>query len=129
MKKRIFALVCGLAVAITCVLLVGCGGSDSGGNKDLSGSKYVGTWSGQKASFQDTEVTVEEVLHGPFIVVLNGDGTADVTMGEEANMTATWSETDKGVKVKGDSINLEFEDKDGILDTSVIGMHFYLEKQ
>ena len=64
MKKRIFALVCGLAVAITCVLLVGCGGSDSGGNKDLSGSKYVGTWSGQKASFQDTEVTVEEVLHG-----------------------------------------------------------------
>lgn len=127
MKKRVFALVCGLAVAVACVLLVGCGGN--GNTTDLSESKYVGTWSGQKATFQDTEVTVEEVLHGPFDMVLNADGTATVTMGEEESMTATWSETGSGIKIKGDDINLEFKDKDGVLETSVIGMHFYLEKQ
>ena len=131
MRRKITAIVCSFAVLVACVLLVGCGGGngDSGVGTVSSDSKYIGTWEGVKASFADEETTVEEVIKGPFIMELKADGTADVTMGQEEKMTANWGETKEGIKVKGDDINLDFEDKDGVLETSVIGMHFYLEKK
>lgn len=111
------------------MLLTGCGDSgNASSGADLSSSKYVGTWKGQKATFRDTEVTVEEVINGEFVMVLNADGTADVTMADE-KMAPSWKETNKGISVKGDDLNLEFEDVNGVLETDVIGVHFYLEKQ
>ncbi len=75
----------------------------------------------------DTETTVEEVLGGEFVMELNGDGTANVTMASD-EMTVKWKETGDGIKFSGD-LKLSFQDQDGIHDTSVIGVHFYLEKQ
>ncbi|MBP3892735.1 MAG: hypothetical protein J6D34_01690 [Atopobiaceae bacterium] len=127
MKKKVLALVCSLAMVFACVLLVGCGGS-SGGNADVSNSKYVGTWVGKSASFMGEEADMAEVSEGGFTLVLNADGTASFSSGEDESV-GNWSETGKGVKVKGDDINFEFKDKDGDLEASVIGLHLLFEKQ
>ena len=125
--KKLFALVCTFALALACITLTGCG--DKGGS-DLTNSKYVGTWEATKATVADEETTVEEVLDGPFILELKGDGSCDATMGED-KIEATWSETGDGIKTKGtsDKLDLKFKDNDGTLETSVVGMHFYLEKK
>ena len=119
--KRKTAILMAAILAMSCFVLTACG------QKDLSNSKYLGNWKAVRASFNDTEATVEEVLGGEFVMELKGDGTANVTMaGEE--MKAEWKETGDGIKFSGD-LKLSFKDQDGVLDTSVIGVHFYLEKQ
>lgn len=124
MRKRILALGCTLVLAL-CVLLVGC---SSDKNTDLSQSEYLGTWSADTVVVIDEEVTVQEVLGGDFILILNADGTADLTMGEE-HVLCNWNETSKGVKVKGDDVNIEFVSKDGGLEVDIIGVKFHLERQ
>ena len=42
--KKLLALLCCAAVAVSCMLLASCGGS---GSADLSDSEYVGTWVAQ----------------------------------------------------------------------------------
>lgn len=128
MKKKFLALVCSLAMVFACVLLVGCGGNSGGGNADLSDSKYVGTWVGKSASFMGEESPMEEVSEEGYVLLLNADGTATFTSGDD-EAVANWSETGKGIKLKGDDLNIEFKDKDGGLEAKIIGVQLYFEKQ
>ena len=130
MKTRVIAIMCCVALALSCVAIAGCGGNGGSSEAaDLSNSAYVGTWKATKATFQGEEVAIEEVLtDGDFILVLKEDGSVDVNaVGEES--TAVWSETSDGIKVKGDEINTTFKDADGMLETDIIGMHLFFEKQ
>lgn len=129
MKKRLIAIMCCVALALSCVAIAGCGGSGGGSDVDLSDSAYVGTWKATKATFQGEEVAAEEVFtSGDLILLLNADGTAELSEGTDKS-TGNWSEADGGVKVKGDDINMTFKDTDGVLEGEVIGMHIFFEKQ
>ena len=68
-------------------------------------------------------VDINEVLEGEqFIIDLHDDGTATVSEGTADESEATWTETDKGVKVEGDDINMEFADNDGKLSCKILGV-------
>ena len=90
---------------------------------------YVGTWKAVKVVFRGEESPAEEVFeNGDFILVLNADGTAEVSA-EGEKSTANWSETQNGIKLKGDEINVEATNADGLLEMEVIGVHMFFEKQ
>ncbi|MCF2554586.1 hypothetical protein [Faecalicatena contorta] len=91
MKKKVsIFLVCMMAAMF---LLTACG-------KDMSDSKYVGTWVGTTAEYEGMELSVEE-LFGEFSITLEADGTAKGTMdGEEES--GKWEETDNGVSLDGE---------------------------
>ena len=130
MKKALMVLFC-MIFAMSFLTLTGCGGSsDSGGSGSgetlAEDSAYIGTWRVVSASFQDEDVTAEDVPQ--FTLELRDDGTATLTDGEEAS-DGNWTEIKGGVKVKGDDIDMEFKDKDGSLECSVLGVHMFLEKQ
>ena len=59
---------------------------------------------------------------------MRDDGTAALTDGEDTS-EGTWKETGSGIKLEGDDMDMEFEDKDGTLECSVLGVHMFLEKQ
>lgn len=129
MKKKFFALVCSLAMVFACVLLVGCGGNSTpSSNADLSGSKYVGTWVGKSATFMGEEADMGDVSEDELILTLNADGTASFTSGKDESV-GNWDETGKGVKLSGKGMNMEFKDKDNGIETSVLGVDVYFEKQ
>lgn len=125
MKKRSIAILCSLVIALSCVLLAGCGG---GGNADVSESKYVGTWKAVSLSAFGEEDNADEVFDAELILVLNADGTAEFTSdGETA--TATWSETSDGFKIKGDDVNLKFKEVEGGVEASILGVGILFEQQ
>ena len=114
--KKIISLLCAAAVLLT--LLTACGGS-----KDLSQSKYLGTWKAVTVGFKD-EV---EDFDDEFLVTLNPDGSASVVSeGETSN--CTWSETGSGFKLKGDTKLTFKDDGDGVAYT-LMGAKIHFEKQ
>lgn len=119
MKKSIPLLLC-ILPAFSCVLLPGC---RSGGKKDLSGSKYVGTWKAINLTLKD-EVGEFDTDH---FLTLNADGTAKFTSGEEVT-NCTWEETNGGFKLKGDAKMSFTDDGDGI-KCSLLGVELHFEKQ
>ena len=107
--KKLLALLCCVAVAVSCMLLTSCGGS---GSADLSDSEYVGTWVAQTIdAFGDEETTedVGEVFEGGMTLVVNGDGTLVADFGDDEPINATWEETSDGFKTKGD-MKMTFKD-------------------
>ena len=123
MRKTI-AVLCSLVLAVTCVLLVGCGG----GNADVSESKYIGTWKATSLTVASESMDMDEILGGEWTIELRGDGTAVVITPDET-LEATWSETSNGVKVKGDDINLSLKETDENLVGEVIGVGIIFERQ
>ena len=130
MKTRVIAIMCCVALALSCVAIAGCGGnSGSSDTADLSNSAYVGTWKVTKAIYNGEEVPASEVFkNGDVTMTLNADGTLEF-VGEGETSTATWTEAkDGGIETKGD-VNMKFKDTDGMLEGEVIGMHLFFEKQ
>ena len=131
MKKTLIVLFC-MIFAMSFLTLTGCGGSSGGGDSDegeaaAADSAYVGSWTVVSATFQDEEVTGEDLP--VFTLEVRDDGTAALT-DEEGNVSeGNWKEIDGGIKVKGDDINMKFMDKDGGLEFKILGMHILLEKQ
>ena len=119
MKKRA-ALILGILLVLSCVILSAC---SSGGKKDLSGSKYVGTW---KAVNMTLMGEVGE-FDSEILLTLNGDGTATLTSGDEVSK-CTWEETGDGFKLKGDAKMTFKDDGDGI-KSSIFGAEMHFEKQ
>ena len=116
MKKRMIAIL--LLTVLTCTALLACGGK-----KDLSQSKYLGTWKvASMTLLGESEAPDEEI-----ILVLNPDGTATLATGGEVS-NCTWDETNSGIKLKGDA-KLTFTEKDGGLTAKVIGVEMLFEKQ
>lgn len=131
--KKAFAILFVMLLTISCVF---CGCSkkkDDNNNNNAAGteqsaSQYIGTWKATKAEFKGEEVDISEVVETDFIVVLKEDGTADVSS-DDGESTAKWSETSKGLKVKGDNINLDLSPKDDMLVMELFGFYLYFEKQ
>ena len=115
MKKAI-SILC--VIAILCTLLAACGG-----NKDLSQSKYLGTWKATTIGVKDSVDPFEDV----FIVTLNADGTATV-IADDATTNCTWTETSKGFKLQGDS-KISFKDDGDGVAYSLLGAKIHLDRQ
>ena len=126
--KRLNSIICYLALAVACVLLMGCG-SKASKPQDMSGSAYVGTYKAMRAEFLGQEASIEEVLEGKELILqLNADGTGTLTTGEDVS-TGTWSEVSGGIKLQGDGFNMKIDDKGDFLETTVLGVTIQLEKQ
>ncbi len=126
--KKMLAILCCAAIAVSCMLLAGCGGS---GTADLSDSEYVGTWVAQTIDAFGKEETTEDVneaIEGGMSMTLNDDGTLVADFGEGEPINATWTETSDGFKTKGD-IKLTFKAEDGGVTTNIVGANIHFVKQ
>ena len=117
MKKSIAIVLC-LVIVFSCLSLTACGGK-----KDLSDSKYVGTWKATYLSLKDETGELEEDTY----LILNPDGTAEFVSDDEVS-TCNWQETKNGFKLTGDT-KLKFtDDGDGIV-TTILGVGLHFERQ
>lgn len=120
MKKSAALPLC-LLLAVSCLILTACGGAS--GNKDLSGSKYVGTWKAASLTMKDEAGEFEQDTY----LVLNADGTAQFTSEEEVT-DCTWKETNDGFKLEGGAKMTFKDDGDGIV-SKVFGVSLHFERQ
>ena len=129
--KKLFMILCVMVMSLAFVSLTGCGGSDSGdaGEAPAADSPYIGSWIATSAEFNDEEVDLAEALEeGDYIIVLNEDGTASSSYGDE-NTTGNWTVTDNGVKLRGDDMKMDLVDEgDGTVSTEIFGFKMYFEK-
>lgn len=127
--KKTLAILCAVALAISCFAIIGCGGGSNESPEPIpADSQYIGTWKATGAEYKGEAQDIKEVLSEDFTLVLNADGTAVMTYDEES--ACNWAETDKGVKLSGgDSKDLELEYVDGKLVTGIFGVNLLLEKQ
>ena len=101
-----------------CFMLSACS------SKDVSNSKYLGTW-----KLDDTISGYGETaeISEDWTITLNADGTAVSDSGEDVS-NCTWQETSKGFKIKGD-IKLSFtDDGDGVV-AKFLGVELRFHKQ
>ena len=117
MKKGISLLLC--VMILSCLMMTACGGS----KKDLSDSKYVGTWKCIGLSFKEEQGE----LGSEYTLTLNGDGTGEF-VSEEGTDKITWELTNDGFKTKGDT-KLTFKDDGDNIKANVIGVDLIFEKQ
>ena len=106
------------ALIALCFMLGACG------SKDVSNSKYLGTWKLDDtiSGFGETEEIDEN-----WTITLNANGTA-VSNTSESVSNCTWQETSKGFKLKGD-IKLSFtDDGDGVV-AKFLGVELRFHKQ
>ena len=120
--KRNIAILISFMMVLT-FALAACGGG--GSSDDVSGSKYVGTWKADTASFAGESESFDDMI----VLTLNDDGTGTMTglneEGGEEVSDFTWTLTDGGFKTSGD-VKLKFKDDgDGIV-ANIIGvdLHF-----
>ncbi len=119
MKKSVAVILC-LVMMFSCLALSACG---DGGKKDLSGSKYLGTWKAVSMTLKD----VEEPFTEECLLVLNADGTAEFTDTNEVTK-CTWEETGNGLKLKGDA-KMTFTDEGSGIKSKILGVDLHFEKQ
>ncbi len=117
MKKLTIAAVAVLVVAL--LALAAC----SSGSKDLSNSKYVGTWKATELSLGENTGALEE----EWTITLKGDGSG-TSVGPDSNESFTWEPTSNGFKTKGD-IKLTFVDDGDNIKTKVIGVDIHFVRQ
>ena len=123
MKKALGLLLC-IALIICSAALVGCGGGSSDGSgKDLSDSKYVGTWKAVSMSIGDDEEPYEDTC----IMTLKDDGTGTLESDDETS-EFTWELTDGGFKTKGD-MKMKFTDNGDLISGKILGANLNFEKQ
>ena len=115
MKKLITAILC-----LTMVLcLAGCGEK-----KDVSSSKYIGTWKTNSVSLGDKEGELDTEI----TLVLNGDGTAVFSSSDGDATNCTWVETSKGFKLKGD-VKLTFKEDGDQVKATILGATMAFDRQ
>lgn len=119
MKKNIAGILC-LIMVISCLILAACG---DGGKKDLSGSKYLGTWKAAYMSLKDEVGEFEDEI----TLTLNADGSAEFSSADEVSK-CTWEETANGFKLQGDAKMTFTDDGDGI-KSKLLGVELHFEKQ
>lgn len=116
------------AVAILVVALLGLAACGSSGSKDLSNSKYVGTW---KATTMQLKGETGE-LTAEFTLTLKGDGTGQYYSkaedGTEEKTDVKWELTNNGFKTTGDT-KLTFTDDGNNIKTKIIGVDLIFVKQ
>lgn len=125
--KKLSSIFCAMAIALACVLLVGCGAKGDA-PKDMTGNAYVGTWKAVHADFVGQEMPVDEAMGGELILTLNADGTVTLAGADDVS-EGTWTESNGVIKTKGNDLNIELKDQDGRLATDVIGVHIEFERQ
>ena len=116
MKKRISLLMVCMMVIVT--MATACGG------KDLSNSKYVGTWVGKTAEYEGMEISVE-TLFGDFNLTLEGNGKATAHV-DGVDKTGKWDETEKGI-ILDDEMEFIADGEKLSYETDGVTVHF--EKQ
>ena len=118
MKKHLVWILF-LITELSCVLLSACG---AGEKKDLSDSRYVGTWEAVSMSLKGETAPFESECR----LVLHADGTAEFSSEEEVSK-CTWSETSDGFKLRGDAKMTFSDDGDGIKSV-VLGAELHFTK-
>ena len=120
--KRFFSAALIAMIIFSALALTACGG---GSSKDLSDSKYVGTWKATAMEIGDTS----EAPEFDMILTLNDDGTGTLFGGEEGETnTFNWELTSDGFKTSGD-VKLKFKDDGDRIKSKIIGVNLIFEKQ
>ena len=116
MKKRFSIILC-LVMLFSCVSLSACT------KKDVSNSKYVGTWKAESMSVMNES----EAFDDDILLVLNPDGTAQF-VSEEETTNCKWQETSNGFKLTDGSKLTFTEDGDGV-KAKIIGVELHFTKE
>lgn len=119
MKKLTVAAIAVLVVSL--LALAAC--SSGGSSKDLSTSKYVGTWKATELSMKDASDT----LDSEWVITLKGDGTGQSIDAEETS-DFKWELTNNGFKTTG-GLKTTFTDDGDNITTKVIGVTITFVKQ
>lgn len=124
-KKLTAIILCVMMTVLLFTGLTGCGSKEDVGK---AGEPYLGTWVGTKASYEGIDFSIEDAIGGIFIVILNRNGSADVTVGTEKEV-AKWQPTDNGiVLIEGDyEINMVASGSD-LLIWDDEGVDIYVER-
>lgn len=112
--KKLITLLCALSM----FLLAACG-------KDMSNSKYVGTWVGTTVEYGGMELSIEDI-YGKFEVELDAKGKATVTTADDSK-SGKWDESETGVSLDGGDVILT--EKDGNLVLEQEGMEIIFVKK
>ena len=123
MKRKGLTLIICMMLVFTFLFTACGGGGNSGGDVDLSSSKYVGTWKASHVALKDDT----EALDALWTLTLNGDGTGTY-VDEESTSNITWELTSNGFKTKGDT-KLTFTDDGDNIKTKIIGVDVVFVKQ
>ena len=118
--KKTLAILCCLVVAVTGIVLTGCGGDK------YADSPYVGTWNATVAETSGMELKVKDVL-GEFKLTNEADGSCTVVLkGDESK--GTWEPTEKGFTVDDGQMEFVSAGKDEItVEYSGVVIHFEKE--
>jgi len=121
--KKLLGVAFALMVALSVFALAGCGGG-----KDLSKSKYTGTWDATTAEYGGMTLEVSSFLD-EFTLELKADGSATAKVNGESG-DGTWDETGSGIKLSDPKNgDMEFTDVDGKLTVAQDGITIYFEKK
>ena len=118
MKKSVAVVLC-LLLALSCIVLPACGSS---GSKDVSNSKYVGTWKAVSMTLKDEVGEFDEET----ILILKPDGTATFSSENEESQ-CNWEETKDGFKLTGGAKMTFTDDGDGI-KSKILGVELHFER-
>lgn len=123
MKKTLVVVLC---MALTLMTFAACGG------KDMSSSKFCGTWAAKSVSMSGFEMDASEVYENGFTIDFGKDGTCTVTLDGDSE-TGKWEETSDGTGAVIDGMD-EFKisidpDNSDILVMDYSGMLMNFEKQ
>ena len=115
MKKKTFALICCVMVAL--FALAACGGSDS---------KYAGTWKATKAAASGIEVSIDAI--GEITVTLDNGGKGTFSYNDQSE-DLSWEESSNGVTIKAEGQTIECPVEDNVMTLEYSGATITLEKQ
>ncbi len=118
MNKRIISVL--FLILAACMILTACGKNEP---KDLSGSKYLGTWRAATMTLKDEVGEFEEET----FLILNADGTAKFTSKDEVT-ECKWEETKDGFKLK-DGAKMTFTDDGDGIKSKILGVELHFERE
>lgn len=120
MKKMRKAVAIVLSVLAIVSVLAGCGG------KDMSGSKFCGTWTATTAEYAGIELGIADIFGGDVVLDLGADGKATFSVaGDEQK--GKWDEVDGAVVIDNDD-SLTFTEDGGTLTLEYDGVMIHFEK-
>ena len=121
--KKLGIIAVALVLAITGVVFAACSKAPAEIPAD---SEYIGTWKALDISAANQSESADSALEDEWTITFNADGTYESTSGETTK--GTWSITDEGVKMTGDTKLTLTKDGDK-LATKVVGATITFEKQ
>ena len=125
--KKLFAAICVMFLALTCVSLTACSKKHETAAIENEAA-VIGSWTAVKGEVAGKEASLEDAFEGgKLVLTLNEDKTASLATPSETS-TGTWSLSNNEVTLKGEDMNFTLKSDGTYLYTDIIGMTIFFQK-